>query len=202
MSAGCCGPATRWSPGVRCSSPTSPPRRWRGPGPAPWSEERPSTATTGPTAHRVVATVGLLVGLQGLMVIRYGQAPIPVRYFLPAKVFRLFGVNVRYEQLIVFVLALVAAVALSRFLSATRIGVAMQGVVNDPSLLALQGISPIAVRRSAWMIGSCFAALSGALMAPSLGLDATLLTLLVVQAFGAAAIGRFSSLPLTYLGGL
>ena len=40
------------------------------------------------------------------------------------------------------------------------------------------------------------------LLAPTLNLDATVLTLLVVQAFGAAAIGRFSSLPLTYVGGL
>ena len=40
------------------------------------------------------------------------------------------------------------------------------------------------------------------MLAPTLNLDATVLTLLVVQAFGAAAIGRFSSLPLTYVGGL
>jgi ABC-type branched-subunit amino acid transport system permease subunit len=40
------------------------------------------------------------------------------------------------------------------------------------------------------------------LLAPSTGLDALLLTLLVVQAFGAAAVGRFTSLPLTYAGGL
>src|SRR5437660_12098999 len=52
------------------------------------------------------------------------------------------------------------------------------------------------------MIGSAVAIGSGILIAPSLGLDPFLLTLLVVQAFGAAAIGRFSSLPLTYAGGL
>jgi ABC-type branched-subunit amino acid transport system permease subunit len=40
------------------------------------------------------------------------------------------------------------------------------------------------------------------LLAPTLGLDATLLTMLVVQAFGAAAVGGFSNLPLTYGGGL
>src|SRR5437588_601312 len=57
-------------------------------------------------------------------------------------------------------------------------------------------------RRRAWIIGSSFATLAGILLAPTLNLDATVLTLLVVQAFGAAAIGRFSSLPLTYIGGL
>ena len=37
---------------------------------------------------------------------------------------------------------------------------------------------------------------------PFIGLDAITLTFLVVQAFGAAAIGVFSSIPLTFLGGL
>src|SRR2546423_8969420 len=52
------------------------------------------------------------------------------------------------------------------------------------------------------MIGSAFAGLAGILLAPLTGLDAILLTLLVVQAFGAAAVGAFTSLPLTYVGGL
>jgi ABC-type branched-subunit amino acid transport system permease subunit len=47
-----------------------------------------------------------------------------------------------------------------------------------------------------------FASLSGVLLAPTIGLDASILTLLVVQAFGAAAFGLFTSLPLAYVGGL
>ena len=43
-----------------------------------------------------------------------------------------------------------------------------------------------------------FAALSGVLVLPFLGLNAVALTYLVVQAFGAAVFGAFSSIPLTY----
>src|SRR6202030_3810103 len=78
----------------------------------------------------------------------------------------------------------------------------MRAVVSDPALLGLAGTSPARVRRLAWSIGCAFAALTGILIAPSLGLDATLLTLLVVQAFGAASIGLLDNLPLTYAGGL
>ncbi len=46
------------------------------------------------------------------------------------------------------------------------------------------------------MIGSAFAAASGILLAPAIGLDAVVLTLVVVQAFGAAAVGRFQSTTL------
>ena len=78
----------------------------------------------------------------------------------------------------------------------------MQAVVDDGELLDLVGFRRRRVRGWSWALGSAFAALSGILLAPTLGLDTMLLTLLVVQAFGAAAIGRFSSLPATYLGGL
>src|SRR5439155_21611698 len=64
------------------------------------------------------------------------------------------------------------------------------------------GTSPVAVRRSAWLIGSSFATMSGMLLAPTIALDSGILTLLVFFAFGAAAVGGFSSLPGTYVGGL
>ena len=47
-----------------------------------------------------------------------------------------------------------------------------------------------------------FCAVAGILLGPTVNLDATTVTLLIMQAFGAAAIGKFESLPRTYLGGL
>ena len=84
----------------------------------------------------------------------------------------------------------VAVVGLYLFFTRAKLGLAIQAVVDDPALLGLAGTSPAAVRRFSWLVGSCFAALSGMLLAPSLALDARLLTLLVFFAFGAAAVGR------------
>ena len=56
------------------------------------------------------------------------------------------GVRIRYEQIIVFGLALAVAIGLTAFFKRTRLGTAMQGVVDDPALLGLQGISPVRVR--------------------------------------------------------
>ena len=88
------------------------------------------------------------------------------------------------------------------FFRFVRLGVAMRGVVDNPDLVSMTGTNPVAVRRWAWIIGTMFASMAGLLLAPSLSLDAVIFTLLVVQAFGAAAIGYFSSLPLTFVGGL
>src|SRR5207244_6909518 len=102
---------------------------------------------------------------------------------------------------IVTSVALIAVALLYGLFRWTRTGVEMRALVDDPDLLAMQAANPAARRRLAWLIGSMFAALSGVLIAPMVGLDSIILTFLVVQAFGAAAIGAFSSIPLSFLGG-
>ena len=155
-----------------------------------------------PVAMKVVATVGLLVAIQQALVIRYGIVAIRTKPFLPTETFRLFGVNVGQDQLIVMAVALAGMGALTWLLTATSFGRQVRAVVDRPDLLALMGTSPRRVRRRAWMLGTAFAGLSGILLAPTVGLDAGVLTLLVVQAFAAAAIGMFTSIPMTYVGGL
>jgi branched-subunit amino acid ABC-type transport system permease component len=155
-----------------------------------------------PPARKVVGTIGLLLAIQGLISVIYGGDLRSTPQFLPTSRFSVGGTQVEYSQLIVVLLSTAAAVGLYLFFRSTRLGVAMRGVVDDPTLLALDATNPVRVRRAAWLISASFAAASGILIAPTLGLEPLLLTLLVVQAFGAAAIGAFSSLPLTFVGGL
>jgi ABC-type branched-subunit amino acid transport system ATPase component/branched-subunit amino acid ABC-type transport system permease component len=151
----------------------------------------------------ITANVGVLLAIQGIIVLVYGQSRTRfVPDFLPAGHVRVGGTNIQFAELITFALAVVAAASLYTMMRWTRIGLAMRGVVDDPDLLSLGGRNPVAVRRWAWIIGSAFAMASGVLFAPVLPLDPALLTLLVVNAFGAAALGRFTSLPWTFAGGL
>jgi branched-subunit amino acid ABC-type transport system permease component len=155
-----------------------------------------------PEAVVVLATVGVLLAVQGLLFLQYGATSRAFPEFLPTAGFTVAGVNVSWAQVISFAVATAGAVLLYLFLQRSRLGVAMRAVVDNPTLVALSGDRPLRVRQAAWAIGSGFAALSGILLAPTLSLDAGLLTLLVIQAFGACALGLFSSLPRTYLGGL
>ncbi|MHB1582633.1 MAG: branched-chain amino acid ABC transporter permease, partial [Acidimicrobiales bacterium] len=151
---------------------------------------------------KVVATVGLLLAVLGLGTIWYGGEAVDFPQFLPAETFRLVGVNVQWSQLIVTVVSVLATGILYYFFRFVRLGVSMRGVVDNPDLVSMTGQSPAMVRRWAWVIGSVFASLAGLLLAPNLTLSALTLTMLVVQAFGAAAVGYFSNLPLTFVGGL
>jgi ABC-type branched-subunit amino acid transport system ATPase component/branched-subunit amino acid ABC-type transport system permease component len=151
---------------------------------------------------KVVATVGLLLIVLGVGTLWYGDTSRSFPAFLDTSTIRILDVNVGWDQIIVVSVSVVATAVLYYFFRYVRLGIAMRGVVDNPQLVSITGENPVRVRRWAWVIGMMFASLAGLLLAPSLSLDALIITMLVVQAFGAAAIGYFSSLPLTFLGGL
>jgi ABC-type branched-subunit amino acid transport system ATPase component/branched-subunit amino acid ABC-type transport system permease component len=154
-------------------------------------------------ALRVASTVGLLLVIEAGIVLIYGtQTTRTVPVFLGTSTFKLFSAHVQVAQLVTFLFALVVTGILTAFFRFSREGVAMRAVVDNPELLDMAGTSPVRTRRLAWVIGVMLASASGVLFAPILSLDPVQLTLLVVSAFGAAAIGAFTSLPLTLAGGL
>jgi len=157
-----------------------------------------------PTALKIAGPIGVVLFVEALATIKYGSQTLRVAPFIPhAKdTFRLFGVVISYDKVIVAAVSLVAVVALSVLFRFTRLGIALRAVVDDPRLVSMQATNPAGIRRIAWIIGSTFAALSGVLYTSFIGVDSVALTFLVVQAVGAAAIGYFDSLPLTFAGAL
>ena len=149
----------------------------------------------------VVVSLGLLVALQGLgdVLIDTTRQVAPL---FPRSTFRLPGVNVGYDQVWIVAVATAAALVLVAFFRRSRLGLQTQAVVDDGDLAELMGTDARRVTTVSWMLGASFAALSGVLIVPSIGLDTTQLTLLVVYSFGAAAVGRLRSLPRTYVGGV
>jgi branched-subunit amino acid ABC-type transport system permease component len=158
--------------------------------------------TDAPDVLAVVATVGLMLGVEGLIYDRYGLDTRRFPQFLPESGFRVEGVQISWAQVITAGLAIAASLLLFAFLQRHRLGIAMRAVVDNPALASLSGERVVSVRRWSWCLSSAVAAVAGILLAPTINLDVHLLTLLVVQAFGACAIGRFASLPWTFAGGL
>jgi ABC-type branched-subunit amino acid transport system ATPase component/branched-subunit amino acid ABC-type transport system permease component len=157
-----------------------------------------------PLTYKVVGTVGLILLVQGAGTILYGPDAIRVAQYLPrgTDTFPVGGVNVQYGQVVVTAVGFVVVAMLYGVLRWTRIGLTTRAVVDDPQLLAMRRTNPAKVRRTSWIAGATLAAASGVLILPFIGLDATVLTLLVVQAFGAAAIGAFRNIPLAFAGGI
>lgn len=154
------------------------------------------------TVSRVVATIAIVTGVTSLLLAVFGATPKQLQPYLPTTGFEVAGVVVSVGDLTIFLIGLGGTGALYLFLRRARYGLAMQAVVEDDRLLSLQGTDPAVVRRLSWTIGTSFAAISGVVLAPRIGVDVSVLTFLVLTALGAAAVGAFNSLPLTFAGAL
>ena len=97
------------------------------------------------TAWKVVGTTGLILLVQGLGTIKYG-VDTPARSTSTSRAATRpsssVDVNIRYSQVIVTVVAVVAVALLYALFRFTRLGVAMRAVVDDPDLVDLQGTRP------------------------------------------------------------
>jgi branched-chain amino acid transport system permease protein len=125
-----------------------------------------------------------------------------VQPFFVGKQVTVGGVVLSYHQLVVIAAAIVVPLALWAFLRLARTGVAMRAVVDDRELAALTGASPSTVGLLGWAMGAGLAGLAGVLLVSQVELNAITLTLLVINGYAAAVMGRLSNLPLTIAGGL
>ncbi|MEY2473840.1 MAG: hypothetical protein QOK28_3169 [Actinomycetota bacterium] len=151
----------------------------------------------------LVITLGLLLTCIGVATVLWdpGEPRSMPEFFADHRV-RVASIYVSYHQLTMMSVAVLVAVFLRLFLFRTRIGTAMRAVVDDPELTALNGAAPDRVAMVSWALGASLAGLAGILLAPLVSLDIILLTLLVINGYAAAMVGRLKSLPLTFVGGL
>ena len=150
----------------------------------------------------LVVTVALLVGAIGLAQQVYPEESRTVLPFFAGTTFSLGDVSITAHQVITIVASVLVAAGLFALLTKTRIGTAMRASVDNPELLRLFGGRPDQVATLAWMIGVSLAGLGGILLVSTVGLDYYQLTLLVINAYAAATLGRLTNLPLTFVGAM
>ena len=67
----------------------------------------------------------------------------------------------------------------------------------------MAGARPVRIARMGWILGSMLAAIGGILLGQAAGtIDPTNLTLVVINSFAAAVVGRMRSLPWTFVGAI
>jgi branched-chain amino acid transport system permease protein len=151
-----------------------------------------------PVLARVVATFGLLTGLEGLAALIWGNQTNLVPSLFPTRGIKIFGgAHVGEDRLFLFAVAVVICILLWALFRFTRIGLATQAASSNERGAALLGFSPTRVAAVNWALGSALAAVAGAMIAPLTGLDEATLPLVVVPALAAALVGRFSSFGIT-----
>ena len=154
-------------------------------------------------ATSLTVTVGLMVGLIGLAQnIWDPQEGRALPEFFTRQKFGLGGVNVSYHQTVIALTGLSLAIFLYIVLNRTRTGIAMRAVVDDRNLVGMTGARPDRISMLSWAIGASMASVAGILLAPQLQMDVVVLTLLVINGYAAAMVGRLRNLPLTFVGAM
>ena len=119
-----------------------------------------------PPLARAITTLGLMVGLQGIVVLIWGNSTSLIPQILPTSVFHVkgnvtMGVNLIYMTII----AIVICVLLMAVYMYSRIGLATQAASENERGVALLGFSPPVIEALNWAVGFALAAFGGVLIA-------------------------------------
>jgi branched-chain amino acid transport system permease protein len=153
-------------------------------------------------ATKLVVTVAVLVATVGIIQTIWNPDEFRTTHELFGNKFSIGSIDIPYNDVTVLVLAGLVALGLRLLLYNTRLGIAMRATVDDRTLAVMNGARPNRASQASWIIGTQLASLAGILVAPKLNLSALPLTLLIVNAYAAAMIGRLRSLPMTFVGAL
>ncbi|HET7523393.1 MAG TPA: ABC transporter permease, partial [Acidimicrobiales bacterium] len=153
-------------------------------------------------AKLTVTIALLLLGIAVATAIWNPQVARRVPQFFNGHQVSIGGVVLTWHQLMVVGASVLAAAGLRLFFYRTRAGVATRAVVDDRELASLTGAAPALYAQLGWALGCSLASVAGILIAPLVNLDVTTLTLLVINGYAAAMVGRLRSLPLTFVGAI
>jgi branched-chain amino acid transport system permease protein len=153
----------------------------------------------------LLATLSLGLVIREAVLIFYprGADPKPFPQLLPAGGFELGGVAIRYENLVILAIAILAMVAVDLLINRTRMGAAIRAVAQDPEAAQMMGVNLDGTVDLTFFIGSGLAAIAGILS----GLYYSEIHFIMgvsggVIGFSAAAIGGLGNVYGAILGGL
>lgn len=154
---------------------------------------------------KLLASLGLLVTLQAIAVLRYGtsgQSAPTVIEGLSGRSVTVLGQYVPLDRVVYAGLVIAAAVVLWAVYRYTRFGVSTRAAAEDETKAMLAGVPPNQLSLVNNVLAFSLAGALGMLVAPMTLLDPTVLALAVVPALGAALFARFTSFAVVVVAGL
>lgn len=142
---------------------------------------------------KLVATLAALMIIQSSVVMYFGTDPRIVLPIFPTKVFRVGGITVPLDRLILVAIVVSLAVGLSVLFHRTVTGLAILGASENPNAARALGWSTDTIGLITWALGAGLAGLAGVLIVPLSGLDTEGLTLVLIAGLAAALVSGFNS---------
>ena len=155
-----------------------------------------------PLMSQVVVTLGLFMLLEGLLGLAFGYNPRPMSESIAIKPVILGNLVLRPQDVLELALLLVLGLALAALFAATKVGLGMRAITENPYAAQLMGIPVGRVLAIAWGVGVMLSAVVAILAAPMTSVTPNMMDTIVVYGFVAAIVGGFGSMAGALAGGL
>ncbi len=149
----------------------------------------------------VIATFAIGLLIKYVIQLRFGDSPAALDGPFGMEPLLLAGLRFNPTSIWIFACMLGVTFAVIAFFRYTRLGKAMRAVSINAEAARLMGIRVDSVWRWAWAISTAIGALAGLLVAPVIGVNPEIGTL-ILRGLVAAVIGGFTSVPGAIIGGL
>jgi branched-chain amino acid transport system permease protein len=145
----------------------------------------------GPVA--IVATVGLLIFLNGLVGLVWGYVSKPFPVIVPDGVVRIGTAAVATSALVNLAVLAMIVIGLQVLFRRTRFGLALRATADNADSSALLGLPVGRLLMAGWGLAAALGALAGCLIAPKVYLDPGMMDGILVYALAAAILGGLDS---------
>lgn len=146
-----------------------------------------------PPLAKTVASVGVLLVLQAIVVLRFGTDGQSIPTILPGNVVKVGGASLPMDRLILLIIAVGATIVLMASLRLTRIGKALRAASENETGATLIGLNANRLAATTWVASCLLAGGVGILYGSMSGINPTTMVLFIVPALGAALVGRVNS---------
>lgn len=155
-----------------------------------------------PPLAKVVATLGLLIGLSAALVVIFGHTAPPRVTILPKGLIELPvgspAFTIGKDRLTLVVIAVLLTVVLALVFRWTRFGLRTRTLADSEVALAVAGNSPDRTAAANWALGCGLAGAAGMLLSGLAPVTAEFYTSLMITAIAAALVGGFRSFGATF----
>jgi branched-chain amino acid transport system permease protein len=150
----------------------------------------------------VIVTIGLLILLNGLVQLIWSGEVRAVDSPFPSGTFTIGDVAIAYQDVGTICVSLGVVLVLWAFFRFTKVGLAMRASAVNPAEARLVGVRVTWMLGLGWGLAAVLGAVAGALTAPSVFLDPTMMQPILIYAFAAAVLGGIDSPAGAVVGGL
>ncbi len=151
---------------------------------------------------RIVATLGVLIVVQAIAVLRYGATITFVDSELPTNLWTFWGITISVDRFILLGIAAVLSAGLWAFYRYTKFGLATSAIAENQRAASSIGLSPDFLATINWALGSALAGVAAILIAPIVQLQVATMTNLVLAALATALVAGFRSFPIAFAAGM